>query len=124
MLNPFPIQFLALLAYFLLRICVSFVITLLAYNHITSRHLLSRRFSLPISVVVGFALAELSVAALLFIGMYTQYAILALLLLLPAYAIIHKQQQFPLYMSILLLFGAAISIFITGAGAFAFDLPI
>ena len=125
MLNPFPIQFLALLAYFILRLFVGGLLLFFGYR-------LSR--ALPFFPSTGndyffrlFALAEIVTALLIIVGAFTQYAALGIMslcilaLISPA---LRRHELVPQRTVYILLFGCALTLFITGAGAFAFDLPI
>ena len=132
MLNPFPIQFLALFAYFLLRVTVALVLFVLAWRHFKWRHELAAAFGTPwfpfssISVWV-LILTELIIALMLLVGFYTQYAALALLIVSFKFMMFRPlvaHPTIPPRLLYVLLFGAALSLFITGAGVFAFDLPI
>jgi uncharacterized membrane protein YphA (DoxX/SURF4 family) len=132
MLNPFPVQFLSLFAYLILRVFVGGILFFLGFSHIRAKETLAHAF--PVRCfpswdfsVWFFAFFEI-VSGLMFIaGLYTQIAaiigmVIALLVLLfyrPA-----GDTTFPGRIFYLLLFAASLSLFITGAGAFAFDLPI
>ncbi len=117
MLNPFPIQFLALLAYALLRICVGGILAYRATSHLREKR----------TLVQAFGALELVSGLMLIVGYYTQIAALlsggVALLALSVHAVRSALsmggRQF-----YLLLFVASLSLFITGAGFFAFDLPI
>jgi uncharacterized membrane protein YphA (DoxX/SURF4 family) len=72
-----------------------------------------------------FAALEIVVGALLFVGAYTQIAALgSLTLSLFMLFISPKSDAFPTSSFYLVALFASLSLFITGAGAFAFDLPI
>ena len=132
MLNPFPIQFLSYLAYFLLRLFVAGTLIYLGVEHYKHRHKLKHILKLPwfpfggfVSVV--FPLGELVVGAFMFVGAFVQYAALAVIVM--SLKMIFMRQWFdhhsiPPKIFYVLLLGAAISLFITGAGILAFDLPI
>lgn len=132
MLNPFPIQFLALLAYALLRIFVGAVLLNLSMTHLTKRHDMKHALQLPLlgnHMVTLFVLAAVEcIAGVMFIlGFYTQYAALATVGLSIFMLIFHRSIPSPYIpdrIFYVLLLGTALSLFITGAGAFAFDLPI
>jgi len=132
MLNPFPIQWLALLAYFILRLFVGLTLYYLGKEHVrhyrelvtsTQWPFLPQR-ALPIQLLIFF---ELVIAILLLIGAWTQYAALLLLGLSIKMLLFHNRfshPSIPPKMVYFLLIGCALSLFITGAGAFAIDLPI
>ncbi len=131
MLNPFPIQFLTLLAYFLLRLTVGGTLLYLGRSHIKHFDELKRTmFSIQSNTTLSlyfFVLAEIIFGTLTILGAFTQYAMLGIILY-ALFSILMKQNLInslfppPIYNVILL--GVAISLFITGAGAFAFDLPL
>jgi len=132
MLNPFPIQFLALLAYFILRVFVGGILLHLGWKHLQHRDTLmvKKAFAtLKNTALLGIFLGatEIVLGTLFILGLYTQIA--ALLTMVTAVKLIvfsgkfnAKYQQSRSFA--LLLFAASLSLFITGAGAFAFDLPI
>lgn len=132
MLNPFPIQFLAVLAYAVLRLFVGATLVYLGTRHIQKRHDLKHTltFSLfPYGLMTAwyFALVELVIGMMFIAGFYTQIA--ALLAFILSLKILVLQKHFaspyiPGRLFYILLMAASISLFITGAGTFAFDLPI
>ncbi len=132
MLNPFAIQYLALLAHFLLRICVGSILVYLGLTHLQHRKSLERTFKRPWFPFVRqctwlLIIGELLLGGLFLIGAHTQYAALILMMLCidMMFAVsIFKHPSLPNRMFYILLFFTALSLFITGAGAFAVDLPI
>tara|TARA_B100000745_G_scaffold292683_1_gene233811 strand:+ start:1224 stop:1643 length:420 start_codon:yes stop_codon:yes gene_type:complete len=132
MLNIFPIQFLALLAYFLLRLFVGGVMLYLSTVHIKHYHRLKQDLTLPwfpfstwnTLLLIG---TELSIGLSILLGVYTQLGAILLVILSIKMLFFKKHWQhhsFPSRMTYVLLIGCGLSLFITGAGAFAFDLPI
>ena len=132
MLNLFPIQFLALFAYFILRIITGLVFLNLGLKHYKKREELSSVLVLPIfpfgkiSVIVLITF-ELIIGTLLILGLFTQIA--AILIILIAIKMLFLRHRFihdslPSKLTYFLLLGIVISLLITGAGVFAFDLPI
>ena len=132
MLNLFPIQFLALFAYFILRIITGLVFLNLGLKHYKKREELSSVLVLPIfpfgkiSVIVLITF-ELIIGTLLILGLFTQIA--AILIILIAIKMLFLRHRFihdslPSKLTYFLLLGIGISLLITGAGVFAFDLPI
>ncbi len=132
MLNPFPIQFLALLAHLLLRVITGVVLLILGYQHFKHRTTLYLVLSLSIFpfgkiTTFVFIVTELTIGTLLILGMHTQIA--ALLLIAMSVKMLFLRKWFP-HLAIpgrlfyLLLLGISCSLFITGAGALAFDLPL
>ena len=132
MLNPFPIQFLALLAYMLLRFFVGGILLYLGITHVRNRHNLKYTLSFPwfpygLFSVWFFALFEILSGLMFFTGFYTQYAAIIGMLLALKIIVLYKRFASPLIpgrLFYILLFGASLSLFITGGGALAFDLPI
>jgi len=131
MLNPFPIQFLAMFAYLLLRVFVAGILITLGFRHLKYRHELKNVLVLPWFPYGTFSvwligLGEIIFGAFLFTGAFTQYAALAVMALSLKMIVFNTRWQhhsIPSRMFYTLLFATALSLFITGAGALAFDLP-
>jgi uncharacterized membrane protein YphA (DoxX/SURF4 family) len=120
------------LAYFILRLFVAVVLYVIVRQKIihfqalvTSTRLpIFPNHPLPIKLLI---LTELAIAVALFVGAGTQYAALALIALSLKMLIWHNRFAHPVIPSRLvyfLLLGCALSLFITGAGTPAIDLPI
>lgn len=132
MLNIFPIQFLAPIAYALLRICVGFIFIRLGQSHLRNRATLAQVFTLPIFpyglfFVWYISIAEIIMGLLFIFGLFTQIAALFGIAYSLKLFILRKQFAHPLIPRgyfLMLLLVVSISLFITGAGIFAFDLPI
>ncbi len=132
MLNPFPIQFLALLAYLLLRVFVGAILLYLGIRHWQTRHTLKETLVLPwwpfgTTTTLVLIIAELVLGTLFILGAYTQYAALITMLICLDFMLFRHRfthETLPARIFYVLLFGCALSLFITGAGALAFDLPI
>jgi len=132
MLNVFPIQFLALFAYFILRVAVGFVLMYLGFSHIAARFELSHilRFSwwpFGYTSTMIFAAAELILACMFIFGALTQIAALVTFLMCVKLMILQHyfvHPTIPSRLFYILLAGASFSLFITGAGVFAVDLPL
>ncbi len=132
MLNLFPIQFLALFAYFLLRVLAGTVLLYLGLLHARSFPTLKDGLSLswwPYGrVSAGILIAtELATGIMLLLGFATQLAALVLILMSLKLFILRgwlTHETIPPRPFYLLLLGIALCLFITGAGAFAFDLPV
>lgn len=132
MLNPFPIQFLALLAYFILRVFIGLILIWLGWQHYRHRHDIrttlftaGQRFSHTKTWLL--LTAEFGIATFILLGAFTQYAALALMVYAVTFLFLRSTLQRPETPSrtfFVLLLGCAITLFITGAGALAFDLPI
>ncbi len=131
MLNLFPIQFLAPLAYTLLRVCVGALLIRLGFIRIRHRTpsslVVAPKVSFPPSVLLIVGLLEIVAGAFFFVGLYTQVVALVTLLFSAMHLVFPKRlrgQGIPSRIFFVLLFFVSLSLFITGAGAFAFDLPI
>jgi uncharacterized membrane protein YphA (DoxX/SURF4 family) len=132
MLNPFPIQFLALFSYFILRVFVGGVLCYLGLLHFRSRHTLKGVLTLawwPYGSISTFLLVvtELTLSIMFTLGFLTQVA--SLILALTSLKMLVLRGRFdhpalPPRLVYVLFLGAALCLFITGAGAFAFDLPL
>lgn len=132
MLNPFPILFLSMLAHFLLRVTVGGLLLHLGVTHLAHRHdlkhtLTMRFFPYGLFAACWLGIAEIVLSVMFVFGFYTQIA--ALVTIVYAVKVLVFRRQFaspyipgPLFF--ILLLAASLSLFITGAGAFAFDLPI
>ncbi|MCA9363638.1 hypothetical protein KC727_00225 [Candidatus Kaiserbacteria bacterium] len=132
MLNLFPIQFLSLIAYAILRIIVGALLVRIGYTHIVRRVdlLPLRGFSFgrySTMLVLLFGYLEVVIGTLFVVGLYTQAAALAGIVL-SLYMLIRYTRfpspHIPDRTFYILLLAASLSLFITGAGIFAFDLPI
>lgn len=132
MLNPFPIQFLALFAYFLLRVIVGGALIFLGLQHYRHRHELKNvlvlswwRHGALTSLI--FAIGEVLIGGLLIAGAFTQIAALALMIVSSKMLIMRNwfdHPTIPTKLTYLLFFAIGLTLFITGAGALAFDLPL
>ncbi len=131
MLNPFPIQFLALFAYAILRICIGFILVRFGIRHLNFTH------SNPVTstALTGWqrlafgsvATIELVLGLTFIVGFLTQIAALGTLALIAVVGLFtptRLRRHLPDRSFCLLLGAAALSLFITGAGVFAFDLPL
>lgn len=132
MLNPFPIQFLALLAYTILRFFVGSILLYAGIRHLKNQKSIKSTFSGTRSlygfvVILCVAFVELIAGGMLILGYYTQIAALLGMFLSLVFILFHRKLS-ALSVSgklfYVLLLGTMLSLFITGAGAFAFDLPI
>lgn len=133
MLSVFPILFLSLLAHTILRLFVGGTLFYLGI-----RHLGTERVGLTLTLrehwpkLAGFTvwylgLLELVLGALIFIGAWTQPAALLAAILALKMIVFGKRfghPSIPQKMTWVLLLGACLSLTITGAGAFGFDLPL
>jgi uncharacterized membrane protein YphA (DoxX/SURF4 family) len=132
MLNPFPILFLALLAHFLLRVFVGSILLYLGILHMQCRH--DMKHALAPKVPMGglaavwmLALTEIIVGVMFIAGFYTQISALICMVLALKLIVFNRRfasPRIPSRLFFVLLFATSLSLFITGAGAFAFDLPL
>mgnify|MGYP006779691669 CR=1 FL=1 len=114
MLSLFPVHFLAPIAYILLRLCVGFIFVRFAHCHLQKRELLVA--GVEILVGIGFLL-----------GLFTQLAALIALVYTTVLYALHERFAYPkgpTKQTLVLLFFISLSLFITGPGILAFDLPI
>ena len=132
MLSVFPLHFLALLAYLVLRVCAGLVLVYLGFTHWYYRHELKQTLThswwpfggFSVSVLV---LAELIFGSMMIAGFYMQVATLLVALMslkLFTFRGLIDHPSVPSRMFYFLLFGVCLCLTITGAGAFAFDLPL
>lgn len=132
MLNLFPIQFLSLFAYFILRVVTGFVLLILCRRHLKYKEELSNIIKLPFFPFGKFSVillitTEFIIGCLLILGLYTQIGALLLIILSAKMLLFNKYWQhhtIPKKLTLVLLLAIGLSLFITGAGIFAFDLPI
>jgi len=133
MLNIFPTMFLALLAHALLRVFLSGTLAYLGLRHLghdRNRLIEATRAhwkKLAPSAVWALGLSELLIAGFLFVGAFTQIAALALGILSIKMLFLRRtfgHPSIPSSLFYVLTLGISISLFITGAGAFAIDLPL
>jgi len=132
MLSIFPIQFLSLFAYLLLRITIGLLLVYLATRHWQYRHELRHVLRLswwPFgrTTTYLFTIGEFLLAAFILLGVWTQLA--ALLVAIMSLKMLLMRQWFdhptiPSKLFYGLLLGASITLTITGAGALAIDLPL
>lgn len=134
MLNPFPdLLTYSLLAPFLLRVVAGFIFTdlgYLAFKNEKERWVVSlSTLNIPspkIAVkVLGFV--EIIGGLMLLVGFYTQIA--ALILALFTFAETYVEYKDPLilkrnFVFYIMLFSILLSLLVSGAGAFAVDLPL
>lgn len=134
MLNFFPIQFLSMFAYALLRVCIGILLIRAGWKHIGSR----REIQGPLAYTFPFfplgstalwiiAITELASGIMFLLGLYTQIGALLSMVLCLKLIIWNSRLPMPFFEKrsfYTLLFFASLSLFITGAGVFAFDLPI
>lgn len=120
MLNPFPILFLALLGYTILRLTIAFVLLTLVRRQLK---MVTSPLSFTRLLLIGL---EVLVVGLLILGAFTQYAVL-LGLGIVLYLARHRRDETVAIHDTLVLWllaGGLITLFITGAGTPAVDLPL
>ena len=105
----------ALIAPFIIRLCLGF------YFLLYGLRLFKNSPSITLGINKGHVLGALAFAGsvLMLIGLFTQGAAVALALL-SLYRIKRSQNK----ITYVLLFGMALSLLFSGAGLFAFDLPL
>jgi uncharacterized membrane protein YphA (DoxX/SURF4 family) len=132
MLNLFPIQWLALFAYMILRVVVGGIFIYLGRTHLYNFSTLAAQLKLPLvssqnGALILIIATEFIIGSLLVIGLFTQ-AVAALSVALCTKIIIWHPRfphgSVPTRQTYLLLVACSVSLFITGAGVLAFDLPI
>ena len=132
MLSLFPqILFLSSFSATILRVTAALVLLYLAYVHFSNKRAASEELSTLIGganvIIYIYALLELGVAVALFVGAWTQLAALVgFVIAIKALFIRRSLRELkPLsQLSYALLAVICLSVFITGAGVFAFDLPL
>ncbi len=136
MINPFPTVFLALIAYAILRVFIGAALLTLGLKHFRhSRPELTRiiatRFPF-LSRLAGliawkYGVAEILIGLMFIAGFFTQIAAIIAAILSIKMLVFRKTFTYPLVPTPVFWFltlGISISLFITGAGIFAFDIPI
>ena len=132
MLSVFPIQFLSMLAHLILRVCVGLILVYLGLTHWKIRQELGAVMTYswwPLGILSAmlFAIGELIFGVMIIAGYHMQVATLFIALMSLKIILLRglvNHPSVPSRMFYFLLFGATISLTITGAGAWAFDLPI
>jgi uncharacterized membrane protein YphA (DoxX/SURF4 family) len=132
MLNLVPIQFLALFGYAILRIVVGWVWCHLALRHYQARASILSDLNIPLFPWPRIALAiiigiEFLVGILFLLGLWTQIAATLSFIWCVKMLVLRSSfnhASFPDRVTIVLLLAISITLFITGAGVPAFDLPI
>lgn len=114
MLSIFPqLLFLAPFSAFLIRIALALVFAYSAWNLLKQPDMFSR----------GIAVVEVALAALLIAGAWTQVATLAALVVIGIHFFVPRIRVVALGTALLSV-ALSLSLLVTGAGAFAFDLPL
>jgi len=134
MLNPFPeLLTFGLLAPFLIRIVLAVIYIHFSYSKLmkergsASNFFAQRGFRPGILFVWIFGLVGIIGGLMLLVGIYTQIASLILTLLMLAVVVIKAFRPTLLAGTLsfyALIFIATLSLLFSGAGAFAFDLPL
>jgi uncharacterized membrane protein YphA (DoxX/SURF4 family) len=135
MLNPLPeILFLEPLAPFVLRIAAGIIFLIIGYSHLMKERregiasdLRARWKAAGAFFIFGIGVAELLAGLSLLLGFLTQIGailggIIALTLLWISKTYAKIAADSPAFYT--LLFAICLSLLLTGAGAFAFDLPL
>ncbi len=118
----FPIMFLALLAHAILRIITGGALAIFGIQHLRKSHAPES----PRIALILLGMLELSLGGLFVVGFLTQLAALGVLALAISLLIFHKKcaAYVPERAFFVLLIAISLSLFITGAGAFAVDMPL
>jgi uncharacterized membrane protein YphA (DoxX/SURF4 family) len=135
MINPFPIAYLALVAHAILRVMLGLILVQLGWRHMTkdnARTAEALRTSMPSfarfapGLALYFAIVEVALGAAFIAGFYTQIAAMVAVVyaLKMLYLRNHLAGLIPSPSFFALMIGASLSLFITGAGILAFDIPI
>ncbi len=133
MLNPFPTLLIyGVIAPLLIRVTLGALLLYLSAEHFRSRHEIARLVSTLIGKLskgTGWYLAgiELIIGAALVVGLYTQIAAIIVIVLSLKCLVVKKNLKAlsPLsHSTYLLMIVMALSLMLSGAGAFAFDLPL
>ena len=133
MLNIFPTMFLSLFANALLRLILGGI-----FIHLGYRHPFRDRAALQAVVrthwpriapyiVRYLGLIEIAIGGMFFVGAWTQVAAVAAIVLSVKMLVLKKHfahPSIPRPIFYVLVLGVCASLFITGAGVFAFDLPL
>ncbi len=134
--NLFPTMFLALIAHAVLRVMFGLAFFVLGYRHLTrDRQALSNAIAQCIPGIASAApwfaiyvgMVELILASMFIFGAYTQVAALvamAFSLKMLAFGRRFAPPLMPSRTFCFLALGVSLSLFITGAGAFALDIPL
>lgn len=125
MLSIFPIQFLAPIASLVLRLAIGFIFLRFAKKRFVERK--QKNSALPMGNFFWISITlEIIAGILLILGLFTQIGALIAMLHTSLYVATYKRTAFPFAsrMSLFLLLCIAVSLFITGPGSFAFDLPL
>lgn len=133
MLNPFPglLDF-GILAPMLIRIAIGAALFYVAIHHYRSKQEIKIALSPLIGKLSGSAAyiwagAEILVGVLLIVGAWTQYAAIVASIMAIKSLMLRKQNTALLPLShstYLLLLVMSLSLLVSGAGGFAFDLPL
>jgi uncharacterized membrane protein YphA (DoxX/SURF4 family) len=134
MLNPFPeLLYYSMLAPFILRVVAGFIfidLGILAFKTERTRWIVSLtaiRIPNPKLAVKILGLVQLVCGFMFIIGYYTQIAGIILAILTFAEAFIEYKEPAMLKRNIvfyIMLFAITLSLVFSGAGSFAFDLPL
>ncbi len=134
MLNPFPdLLTYSFFAPFLLRVILGLITIELGFASLKSEKkewlniLKIVKAPFPKKIISVIAILQIVTGGMLFFGFYTQIAALILLAFTFTEAFIEYKESSLLRRDIafyLLMFIMSLSLLLTGAGAFAFDLPL
>jgi len=132
-LNPFPdVLFLAFFASFILRLAVGIFFVTYGYLRLVKKHgafkmaFIDQWRESGVMLLKGLGISELLAGSMLIIGLYTQIAaLLGMFIAIFAISTTNTKSVFGNEKNFyILIFVVSLSLFITGAGPFAFDLPL
>ncbi len=127
MLNPFPIQYLALFGYFILRVFLGWILFRQGYRLVFNTYTSENKKSTPRWLIWTFGTVEMVIGLQFILGFLTQIAALVTIIISIAIIITPQTQlrkHIPETSFWILVIGVCLCLFITGAGVFAYDLPI
>jgi uncharacterized membrane protein YphA (DoxX/SURF4 family) len=135
MINPFQTTYLAIVAYAVLRVFLGLILMRLGYLHLTrdaGKTTAGLRLALPTfsraasGLAVYLGIIEIVIGAMFTAGLYTQIAAIAgvFYALKMLWCHKHLREVLPSPSFYVLMIGVSITLFITGAGILAFDIPL
>ncbi len=133
MLNIFPTMFLSLFAHALLRVVLGGIFIYFGYRHLfrdrASLQAVMHKYSPNFApfMVRYLGLVEVVIGGMFFVGAFTQIAAVAAIVLSIKMLVLKRHfahPSIPQPLFYVLILGVSLSLFITGAGAIAFDLPL
>ena len=132
MLNLFSIMWLSLFAYSILRVVLGLVFLFICHRQLAEFTSIADNLTLPLIAngritLSAIIIVEVMISIMLIVGLLTQLAAVLSISLCIKTLVWYKRfpnGSIPERMTYILLLTMSISLLITGAGFFAFDLPI